>query len=134
MKRTAKPESVDDYLATLSVEKKAALQNLRNAIRSAAPRAEECISYGIPAFRLDGRVLVHFHAATNHCSFFPGAHPLVACKTDVAKYDTSKGTVRFPPDKPLPVSLVRKLVKARIAQHAALAKVSAQKRNQTEKS
>lgn len=133
MKRTAKPESVDEYLATLSAEKRSALQHLRKAIRSAAPRAEECISYGIPAFRLAGRVLVHFHAATNHCSFFPGAYPLVACKSDVAKYDASKGTVRFPPAKPLPASFVRKLVKVRIVQHAALAGVSAKKRNQTKR-
>lgn len=109
-----KPQNIDEYLSTLSDEKRAALEKLRRAIASAAPRAEECISYGIPAFRLDGRVLVFFAAATNHCSLFPGAFPIEALKGELKMYSLSKGTIRFDPSKPLPTALVRKLVKARI--------------------
>jgi len=115
-----KPKSIDDYLALLEADKRAALQKLRKAIRAAVPKAEECISYGIPAFRLHGRILVFFGAAKNHCSFYPGAFPLVVLKNEIKKYDTGKGTIRFPAGRPLPVTLVRKLVKARIAQHAEL--------------
>ena len=77
------------------------------------------MSYGIPAFRLDRRVLVFFAAARNHCSFFPGAFPIAALHDDLGGYSISKGTVRFDPAKPLPAALVRKLVKARIAESAA---------------
>src|SRR5207249_242280 len=73
-----KPETIDEYLAPLSGEKRAALEKLRRAIRSVAPGAEECISYNIPAFRLGGRLLVGFGAAANHCAFYPGAHPVKA--------------------------------------------------------
>jgi uncharacterized protein YdhG (YjbR/CyaY superfamily) len=117
---TTKPKSIDDFLAALSDDKRAALQKLRKTIKAAAPKAEECISYGIPAFRLNGRMLVYFGAATNHCSFYPGAFPVAACTKELKSYDTSKGTIRFQPDKPLPAALVRKLVKIRIAQNSSL--------------
>jgi uncharacterized protein YdhG (YjbR/CyaY superfamily) len=110
----AKPRTIDEYLDRLDETKRAALQKLRAAIKAAAPEAEECISYSMPAFRLHGKILVYFHAATNHCSFFPGAYPIEALADELRAYSTSKGTVRFPPDKPLSSSLVRKLVKARI--------------------
>jgi len=85
-----------------------------------APRAEECISYQLPAFRLDGKVLVLFGAMAKHCSFFPGSGTGVeAHKGDLKGYSTSKGTIRFDADKPLPASLVRKIVKYRIAENAA---------------
>jgi len=113
-----KPESIDQYLRALATGKRAALTKLRKAIKAAAPRAEECISYQMPAFRLDGRMLVWFGAAANHCSFYPGAHPIAACKRDLKAYRTSKGTIRFSPEAPLPAALVRKLVKARIAERA----------------
>src|SRR5438477_419441 len=86
-------KTIDAYLAKLSPDKRAALTKLRNAIKAAAPRAEECISYQMPAFRLDGRMLVWFGAATNHYSLFPGAYPIAACKQDLKKYKTSKGTI-----------------------------------------
>jgi uncharacterized protein YdhG (YjbR/CyaY superfamily) len=114
--KRAKPESINDYLSRLPDDKRKALTKLRKDIKGAAPRAEECISYQIPAFRLDGRMLVWFHAAAGHCSFFPGAYPIKACAKDLKKYATSKGTIRFQADKPLPTSLVKKLVKARIAE------------------
>ncbi len=113
-----KPKTIDEYLAPLSKEKRAALQKLRRDIKSVAPKAEECISYGVPAFRLDGRMLVAFGAAANHCSFYPGALPIETHKAALKAYSTSKGTVRFPADTPLPVTLVRKLVKTRIAEYA----------------
>jgi len=114
-----KPQTIDEYLAPLSNEKRAALEKLRQAIKSAAPKAEECISYGVPAFRLDGKMLVAFGAAVNHCSFYPGAQPIETYEDDLQGYDTSKGTIRFPPDHPLPTTLVRKLVRTRISQYRA---------------
>lgn len=109
--------TIDEYLANVSADKRAALQKLRKMIRAAAPKAQECISYGIPAFRHEGKVMVWFGAAANHCSFYPGAFPIQAHKNELKAYDTSKGTVRFPANRPLPVVLVRKLVKARIAEN-----------------
>ena len=117
MKRTdgLLPRTIDEYLAPLSDEKRAALQNLRKSIMAAAPRAEECISYRVPAFRLGGRMLVAFAAAANHCSFYAGSTPLESHKDELEAYDTSKGTIRFQADNPLPATLVRKLVRAQIA-------------------
>ncbi len=114
-----KPRTIDEYLAPLSSEKRAALEKLRRDIRSAAPGAEECISYGIPALRLRGRLLVGFGAAAKHCAFYPGAHPVEAHREELEAYGTSKGTIRFRPENPLPATLVRKLVKTRIAEHGA---------------
>ena len=116
-KPKAKPGTIDEYLASLSSDKRAALERLRKIIRAAAPGAEECISYQIPAFRLDGRGLVWFGAAANHCAIYG---VVGADKGGLEDYDTSgRGTIRFRPDKPLPAALVRKLVKARIAKNAA---------------
>ena len=115
----AKPRTIDEYLDFQSPEKRAALEKLRRAIKSAAPTAEECISYQIPAFRLGGRMLVAFGAAANHCAFYPGAFPVKAHRKALRAYDTSKGTIRFDPESPLPAPLVRKLVKTRILEHAA---------------
>lgn len=109
------PETVDEYLAPLSDEKRAALQRLRRAIKAAAPRAEECISYHIPSYRVDGRMLVAFGAAANHCAFYAGSAPIERYADELEAYDTSKGTIRFRADEPLPAALVRKLVKAQIA-------------------
>jgi uncharacterized protein YdhG (YjbR/CyaY superfamily) len=119
----AKPRTIDEYLATLSQDQRSALEVLRKTIKSAAPRAEECISYGLAAFRLYGRPLVAFGASANHCAFYPMSSSTVADHKDELKgYETSKGTIRFPVEKPLPAILVRKLVKARIAEQKARAK------------
>ena len=115
-----KPQTIDEHLAAVPVDKRAALEKIRRAIRAAAPLAEECISDGLPAFRLAGRVLVGFGAAQKHCAFYPWSSTTVAAFPDeLEDYDTSKGTIRFPADKPLPATLVCQLVKARIAENAA---------------
>ncbi len=121
MRGKPKAKTIDEYLAVLSDDKRAALNRLRKTIRAAAPRAEECISYQLPAFRLDGKLLVCFGAAANHCAFYPGA-VVEAHKDELKNYDTSKGTIRFQADNPLPTTLVRKLVKARIAKNAGSAR------------
>ena len=116
-KMKAKPQTIDDYLAAVSPDKRAALNKLRRTIRTAFPRVDECISYGMPAFRLDGRVVAWLGAGANHCAFYPGG-VVDAFKTELADYETSKGTIRFQPDQLLPATLVRKLIKARIARTA----------------
>jgi uncharacterized protein YdhG (YjbR/CyaY superfamily) len=105
----------EKYLAALSNEKCAALQKLRQAIKAAAPAAEECISYGLPAFRLDGKFFVAYGAAANHCAFYPGS-VVQMLKLELKNYDTSKGTIRFSPNKPLPVRLIQKIIKLRLAE------------------
>ena len=114
------PNEINAYLATLSPDKRAALQKLRRTIKAAAPKAEECISYRMPAFRLNG-LLVAYAAFANHCSLFP-CGSVKAFSRDLARYETSKGTIRFDPKKGLPVSLVRKIVKARVAENDARGK------------
>jgi uncharacterized protein YdhG (YjbR/CyaY superfamily) len=118
MKSTIKPttpaRTVAAYLARLPADQRAALRRLRTLIHAAAPGAEECISYGVPAVRFRGMMLVWFAAASRHCSFFPGAVVADFAK-ELAGFSTSKGTVRFQPSHPLPAVLVRKLVRARIA-------------------
>src|SRR5262249_29395241 len=114
----AKPKTIDEYLAAVSADKRAALETLRQAIRSAAPKAQEYIGYGLAAFRLDGKPLVAFGATAKHCAFCPMSSSTVTDHKDELKaYETSKGTIRFQADKPLPAALVRKLVKARIAEN-----------------
>ncbi|HET8944914.1 MAG TPA: DUF1801 domain-containing protein [Dehalococcoidia bacterium] len=109
--------SVDAYLASAPADARAGLQKLRKAISAAAPGAEECFSYGLPAFRLHGRPLVCYGAARRHCSFYPMSPTVMrAHAADLQAYETSKGTIRFPAGNPPPSALVRKIVKARIAE------------------
>src|SRR5947207_4658495 len=103
-----KPTTIDEYLSTLTADKRAALEHLRKTIKSIVPNATECISYGVPGFRLGGTLLVSFGAGKNHCALYPCPHPIKANAAALEKYHTSKGTVRFPIDKPLPATLVRK--------------------------
>ncbi|HZB24814.1 MAG TPA: DUF1801 domain-containing protein [Vicinamibacterales bacterium] len=112
-----KPHTIDEYLARLSAEDRAALQNVRRAVHAAAPGAEECISYGMPAFRLNGKLIAGFKAAATHCSFHPMSGDTVATlEADLVGYERSRGTVRFQARAGLPATLVRKLVKTRIAE------------------
>ena len=113
-----KPKTIDEYLAGLNPDQRAVLQKLRKTIRAAAPKAEECISYQLAAFRLGGKMLVAFGATPKHCAFYPMSSTTVAAHQDDLKgYATSKGTIHFQPDKPLPATLVRKLVKSRIIEN-----------------
>jgi uncharacterized protein YdhG (YjbR/CyaY superfamily) len=119
-KKRTKPSSagsVDAYLASLPAEARAGLQKLRKAIRTAAPDAEEGFSYGLPAFRLDGRPLVCYAASRSHSSFYPMSPTVMrAHAADLESYETSKGTIRFPPTNPPSSALLTRLVKARIAE------------------
>jgi len=115
----AKPQTIDEFLATLPADQRAALEILRRHIHAAVPNLEDCISYGVPAVRLDGKMLVAFGAGKNHCSFYPGAHPIAAYAEELQGYETSKGTVRFAAERPLGAGLVRKLVKTRVKERAA---------------
>lgn len=108
------PKTVDAYFAALPEVQRAVLQKLRETIKAAAPEAAESISYGIPTFKYKGRPLIYFGAAKNHCALY--AINTDAHKDELKPYDTSKGTVRFSPDKPLPEALVKTLVNARIAE------------------
>ena len=118
MKAAAK--TVAAYLAALDPERRATLERLRRTILAAVPKATEKISYGIPTVVLDGRALVHYGAAAKHCSFHPGS-VVKLLGADLKGYETAKGTIRFPIGGALPAALVRKIVKARIAQNAAKA-------------
>jgi uncharacterized protein YdhG (YjbR/CyaY superfamily) len=116
--RQTKPQTIDEYLAGVAGDQRVALEKLRRIIQAVAPRAEECIRYQLPAFRLDGKMLVAFGATAKHCALYPLSASTVAAHQDELKdYDTSKGTIRFSADRPLPAALVRKLVKARIAEN-----------------
>lgn len=109
------PRTIDEYLTGLNAERRAALQKVRRAIRAAAPTAEECISYGMPAFRLGGKLIAGFRATANHCSYHPMSGATVkSLQSALAGYDTSPGTIRFSASDALPPGLIRKLVKARI--------------------
>ena len=115
-----KPRTHDEYLAVVSDDKRAVLEQLRQTVREAAPGAVECISYGLPAFRLDGKNLVAYGAAAKHCALYPMSVATVeAFRDDLKDYDTSKGTIRFQVDHPLPAGLVRRLVVARIMENAS---------------
>jgi uncharacterized protein YdhG (YjbR/CyaY superfamily) len=113
-----KPRTIDEYLAKVKPDQRATLEKLRRTILAAAPGTEECISYGIPAFRLNGRGLVFFGAWANHCAFYFGSlATLKKFRNDLKTFQISKGTFRFTPGKPLPMRLVKKLVKARLAEN-----------------
>ncbi len=120
-------KTVDDYLAALPTEARTTLEKIRKAIRAAAPKATEVISYQMPMFKHHG-MLVGFAAFKDHCSLFPGAKPLMTFKDELKDYKTSKGTIRFPIGKPLPATLVKKLVRARVAENEERANLNASKR------
>lgn len=118
--KSAPARDVDEYLAGVPKEARATLEKLRKTIKAAAPMASEVISYQMPMYKHHGMV-VGFAAFKNHCSLFPGSAVMDAHKEELKRYDTSKGTIRFPAGKPLPAALVKKLVKARIEENEARA-------------
>jgi uncharacterized protein YdhG (YjbR/CyaY superfamily) len=110
-------EDVDRYLAKVPQQQRTALERLRKTIRAAAPKATEGISYSIPAFRIEGRPFIWYAAWKNHCSLYPLSDSVLQAHAGNLKgYSTAKGTIRFPPDEPLPASFVRDLVKQRMAE------------------
>ena len=113
------PKDIDSYLSSVPEPARTTLDKMRKTIQAAAPKATEKISYGIPTFHYL-RSLVAFAAFKDHCSFFPMNSSLIAAyKADLKSYSLSKGTIRFPVDQPLPAALVKKMVKARLAQNEA---------------
>jgi uncharacterized protein YdhG (YjbR/CyaY superfamily) len=121
---TTNASDVDNYIATVPGQARQALSKLRNTIKSVVPNATEVISYQVPTFRYQGS-LVAYAALPNHCSFFVMSPAVMeAHKDELKSYDTSKGTIRFLAEKPLPESLVKKIVKARIAENEARASKS----------
>jgi uncharacterized protein YdhG (YjbR/CyaY superfamily) len=118
--KSAPPKDVDEYLAGVPKEARATLEKLRKAIKAAAPRASEVISYQMPMYKQNG-MLVGFAAFKDHCSLFPGPAVIKAHQEDLKGYKTSKGTIRFPSDKPLPAALVKKMIKTRIQENEARA-------------
>jgi len=116
-KKETTAEDVDRYLAQVPHPHRAALEKVRKTIRAAAPKATEGISYGIPTFRIEGRPFIWYAAWKNHCSLYPLSDPVLqAHAKDLEGYSIAKGTIRFPPDKPLPVVFVRDLIKQRMAE------------------
>ena len=115
-KGQAAPKNVAEYLARVPEPARSALSKMRAAIRRAVPReASETISYRIPAFKHKG-ILVWFAAFSDHCSLFPTAAVIDAFKKELRSFSTSKGTIHFPLNKPLPIALIQRIVKARVAQ------------------
>ena len=127
VKPGATPKTVDDYLAALPEEARATLEKIRKAIKAAAPKATEGISYQMPMYKQNG-MLMGFAAFKNHCSIFPGAKPMETYKDELKAYKISKGTIRFPIGKPLPAALVKKLIKTRIAENEKRAAEKEKKR------
>ena len=116
--KTAKvPKTVAEYLIRIPEPARGALKEVRALVRKIAPpETTEGISYGIPTFKYKG-MLISFAAFSEHCSLFPGAGPTLKFKDELKNFETSKGTIRFLPDKPLSATLLKKLVKARIAEN-----------------
>ncbi|MGI8990484.1 MAG: iron chaperone [Bryobacteraceae bacterium] len=123
---STKPATINEYLEALSDEKRRALERLRKIIQAAAPGAEECIGYNLPAFRLHGKGLIWFGAGANHCAIYGVSETR---KGEFKDYDTSgRGTLRFQAHNPLPAALVRRLVKARIAKVARTSRAKVKRR------
>ena len=112
------PKTVDEYLARVPPKFRNALQQLRKTIRATAPDAEEVISYQMPAFRQNG-MLVYFAAFKNHCSFFVGSSTVRRqFSAELKPFETGKGTAQFTPDRPLPPEMVKRIIRARLAENA----------------
>jgi uncharacterized protein YdhG (YjbR/CyaY superfamily) len=108
-----KYSNIDEYISGYPEDVQVTLEKLRQVIKKAAPGAQEAISYGMPAFKLN-RVLVYFAAQKSHIGFYPTSSGISAFKSELSSYDTSKGTVRFPFSRPLPFKLIEKIVKFRL--------------------
>ena len=119
----AAPKNIDAYVASQPQQVRGALKRVRSAIRKAVPRAEESISYQIPAYKLDGRAVIYFAGWKRHYSIYPSDDRLIAAfEDDLAPYELSKGTIRFPLSAPVPVKLIEGIVKFRAKEVAERAK------------
>ena len=114
---TIKPDNIDDYIAGFPKETQKILEQIRATIKKAAPGAEETISYAIPTFKLKGHYLIYFAGYKNHISLYPAPRGNEAFKKELSVYKGGKGTVQFPLDKPMPLSLIIKIVKFRVKQN-----------------
>ena len=114
------PQTIDEYMANFPAQAQTVMQRLRALIHEIAPEATEKISYGIPTFVL-GQNLVHFAAYKNHIGFYPASSGIAHFEEELKDYETSKGTVRFPLDKPIPYDLVRRITEFRVAENRARA-------------
>jgi uncharacterized protein YdhG (YjbR/CyaY superfamily) len=110
-------KTIDEFIARYPENVRVVLQELRRVIRESAPGAEETISYGIPTFDLNGKHLVHFSAYRSHVGFYPTPSGIEAFKKELSHFKTSKGTVQFPLDKPIPFDLVKRIVKFRVKEN-----------------
>ncbi|NSW94327.1 MAG: DUF1801 domain-containing protein [Bacteroidales bacterium] len=110
MKNKKVPETIDEYISSFPPEIQSLLLKIRKAIRKAAPEAEEKISYQMPVYKFKG-VVAYFAAHSNHIGFYPGPGAIIAFKEELSDYYTSKGTIHFPYDKPLPLRLISQIVK-----------------------
>lgn len=124
--QTKKYKTVDQYIADFPAAVQAKLEEMRSTIKKVAPRAEEVISYNMPAFRLDG-VLVYYAANKAHIGFYPTGSPIIAFKKELESYVTSKGAIQFPLDKKLPLTLVKNIVKFRVQENEEKKKLKAKK-------
>lgn len=116
MENKADFKTIDEYISRFSPEVSNILEQLRQVIKEAAPEAKEKISYQMPAFALHGN-LVYFAAFKNHIGFYPTASGVEAFKNELSKYEFSKGTIRFPIDKPIPYELIRRIVEFRVSEN-----------------
>jgi uncharacterized protein YdhG (YjbR/CyaY superfamily) len=108
--------TIDEYLAKLPAEQRASLEKLRAVIRPALPKAVEAISYGVPAFKVDGKAVIGFSAHKAHCDLITFGYIPEAVTADLAGYELGKGSIKFPIGKPPPAALVRKIIRAKLAE------------------
>lgn len=124
MKVSTKFSSVEEYFAAFPTKTKSILKELRKTIKEAAPQAEEVISYNMPAFKLHG-MLVFYAAHENHIGFYPTPSGIDAFKKELSAYESAKGSVQFPIDEPMPLALIRKIVKFRVEENLKNASIKA---------
>ena len=125
-----KPTDTDSYIAGFPKETQKLLQQLRATIKQAAPKAEEVISYGMPAYKQNGSPLVYFAGYAHHIGFYPTGSGIAAFSKEIEKYKHSKGAVQFPLDKALPITLIKQMVKFKVAESAEKAKAKSRKTEQ----
>ncbi len=115
-------KDIDAYIRTYPEDVQQLLKKVRQVIRAVAPKAEECIKYGLPTFMLNGKNLVHFGGFKNHIGFYPAPSGIIAFKKELSKYGGAKGSIQFSLDKPLPLILIKKITQFRVKENMKLVK------------